>query len=197
MADVILKAALHDFRILLQAKMAARQADDLVAAAPLYHYTDAAGLTAMVQNEAIWFTDYRHLNDPQEMHYGLWHAHEVILELMKGATPLGEYFLELLNHQLSLSIENSFNDPDKLEFFVACFSRNSDDLGQWRAYAANGRGFALGMAPENFQPNALPGSHLDEMTIASKVVYGETAERLDIGSSSRALLSSSRASKDT
>jgi len=29
------------------------------------------------------------------------------------------------------------------QFFVACFSRDSDELGQWRAYADNGRGFAL------------------------------------------------------
>jgi len=29
-------------------------------------------------------------------------------------------------------------------FFVGCFSAAGDDLGQWRGYADNGRGFALG-----------------------------------------------------
>ena len=29
-------------------------------------------------------------------------------------------------------------------YFVCCFSRTGDDLGQWRAYADNGRGYALG-----------------------------------------------------
>jgi hypothetical protein len=29
-------------------------------------------------------------------------------------------------------------------FFVACFSYNGDELGQWRGYAANGRRYAFG-----------------------------------------------------
>jgi len=29
-------------------------------------------------------------------------------------------------------------------FFICCFSADGDDLGQWRAYADNGQGFALG-----------------------------------------------------
>jgi Protein of unknown function (DUF2971) len=29
-------------------------------------------------------------------------------------------------------------------YFVCCFSKEGDDLGQWRAYADNGRGFAIG-----------------------------------------------------
>ena len=28
-------------------------------------------------------------------------------------------------------------------FFICCFSGDSDDLGQWRAYDDNGQGFAL------------------------------------------------------
>lgn len=33
--------------------------------APLYHYTDERGLRGIFENERIWFTDYRHLNDPR------------------------------------------------------------------------------------------------------------------------------------
>jgi hypothetical protein len=33
-------------------------------------------------------------------------------------------------------------------FFVSCFSAAGDDLGQWRAFADNGRGFALGFDAE-------------------------------------------------
>ena len=29
-------------------------------------------------------------------------------------------------------------------YFVCCFSEDGDDLGQWRAYAADGQGYALG-----------------------------------------------------
>ena len=37
-----------------------------------------------------------------------------------------------------------------LEFFIASFSRCRDDLGQWRSYADNGRGFAIGFSPRIF-----------------------------------------------
>jgi hypothetical protein len=30
------------------------------------------------------------------------------------------------------------------DYFISCFSATGDDLGQWRAYADNGRGYALG-----------------------------------------------------
>ena len=29
-------------------------------------------------------------------------------------------------------------------FFVCCFSKAEEDLGQWRAYADNGRGYSIG-----------------------------------------------------
>jgi hypothetical protein len=35
-------------------------------------------------------------------------------------------------------------------FYVASFSRESNDLGQWRAYADNGRGVAIGLSPKLF-----------------------------------------------
>ncbi len=35
--------------------------------------------------------------------------------------------------------------------FVACFSADADDLGQWRAYADDGRGFAIGFRSENLK----------------------------------------------
>ena len=42
-------------------------------------------------------------------------------------------------------------------FYIASFSRDRNDLGQWRAYADNGGGFALGLAPHLFEAVELPG----------------------------------------
>ena len=42
------------------------------------------------------------------------------------------------------------NFSDTFGFYIASFSRNPDELGQWRAYGDNGRGFALGLAPHLF-----------------------------------------------
>ena len=43
------------------------------------------------------------------------------------------------------------NIEKTLEFFIASFSRDRDDLGQWRAYADDGRGFAIGFSPRLFK----------------------------------------------
>jgi len=38
---------------------------------PLYHYTDATGLKGVIENDEIWFTDFRYLNDPSELRHGI------------------------------------------------------------------------------------------------------------------------------
>jgi hypothetical protein len=43
-----------------------------------------------------------------------------------------------------------------LDFFIASFSRRRDELGQWRAYADNGRGFAIGFSPRIFSTTNKP-----------------------------------------
>lgn len=58
-----------------------------------------------------------------------------------------------------------------LEFYIASFSRARDDLGQWRAYADNGRGFAIGFSPRVFAMiNELPTDKLPEFV--APVLYG-------------------------
>jgi hypothetical protein len=62
-------------------------------------------------------------------------------------------------------------------FYIASFSRDRNDLGQWRACADNGRGFALGLAPHLFEAvdkaNPMPTEYY-----VMPVVYGEEAAEL-------------------
>ena len=112
---------------------------------PLYHYTDGRGLKGIIESQTIWFTDYRHLNDPSELSYGIEKARDLMREAATGADVYGQKFLECLSDMFS---------PKKLstslEFFIASFSRDRDELGQWRAYADNGRGYALGIQASVF-----------------------------------------------
>lgn len=106
---------------------------------PLYHYTDGRGLKGIIDTQTLWFTDYRHLNDPSELSYGMEKARDVMNLNANGADEYGQAFLECLADMLS---------PAKLstlEFFIVSFSRNKDELGQWRAYGDNGRGYVLGL----------------------------------------------------
>jgi hypothetical protein len=57
-------------------------------------------------------------------------------------------------------------------YFVASFSQKPNDLGQWRAYADNGRGVAIGLAPKLFQ--VLPDQSnlgVAEKTLVARVIY--------------------------
>ena len=112
---------------------------------PLYHYTNAQGLRGILESGRVWFTDYRHLNDPSELTHGIKVAHDVARSLCEDADERVRLFLENFIHMLRAD-----NFTGNLEFFIASFSRKRDDLNQWRAYADNGKGYAIGFAPEMF-----------------------------------------------
>ena len=101
----------------------------------LYHYTDGSGLRGILDSGRIWFTDYRHLNDPSELLHGIETVGDVSRGMANGADERVQHFLRTLT--------DMFQHPNlekSLDFFIASFSREGDDLGQWRAYADNGRG---------------------------------------------------------
>ena len=61
-----------------------------------------------------------------------------------------------------------------MEQFVSCFSADGDVLSQWRAYADDGHGFAIGFAPAEFailQGEAIPNGSI------CKMIYGPDGER--------------------
>jgi hypothetical protein len=113
---------------------------------PLYHYTDANGLKGIIENDEIWFTDYRYLNDPSELRHGVLLAHEAINAALVKAKPANADFL----CKMMIDMLTPENFSDHLQFLIACFSRDRDELGQWRAYADNGRGFAIGLSRNMF-----------------------------------------------
>jgi hypothetical protein len=59
---------------------------------PLYHYTDGVGLKGIMESQTIWFTEYRHLNDPSELLHGIEMAHDVSRMLATGADELTRLF---------------------------------------------------------------------------------------------------------
>jgi len=115
---------------------------------PLYHYTDLGGLKGILEHRQIWFTHYQYLNDPSELIFGVALAYEAVQKIIKEndeAERLTQFFNVLLT---------MFKDPNfhkNLAFYTASFCRKGDDLGQWRAYANNGRGFAIGLSPKLFK----------------------------------------------
>jgi hypothetical protein len=167
----VLKAAVAEFNEWSNAYLLAAEARNKVAS-PLYHYTDAAGLEGIVKNQQVWFTSYTHLNDPTEIKYGMSIASELLGEIGQGSDPRIKIFCDMV-----IDIFTHENMRGAFGFFIASFSRERDDLGQWRAYGDNGRGFSLGLAPHLFHVEDKADRQPHENVFVTPVVYGKQAAR--------------------
>ncbi len=112
---------------------------------PLYHYTSMAGLVGMLQTQQMWLTSVFHLNDPSELAYGINVALEALAAASDNAPPEVQRFCVRAKRILLKSGREFFG------WFVGSMSAAPNDLGQWRAYADNGRGVAIGLAPSLFK----------------------------------------------
>jgi hypothetical protein len=105
----------------------------------IYHYTNDVGLTGILDSGKIWFTDIFDLNDPSELSHGFAHAVNILKRTAAGGPPESKLFAQQFEAFLTQGGIQAV-----AHYFVCSFSSNSDDLGQWRAYGDNGRGYALG-----------------------------------------------------
>jgi hypothetical protein len=100
----------------------------------IYHYCDATAFLAICTGKKMRFSDAFSMNDFMEMHWGyrVWErAATVLLERV------GREFLDRIDvvlHGFGLR-----GLP-----VVSCYSKLGDVLSQWRAYADDGQGYAIG-----------------------------------------------------
>jgi hypothetical protein len=104
----------------------------------LYHYTSDIGSRGILESGLIWLSDMFRLNDPSELRHGFSHAVQILSEKAKTGPEEAKLFAEIFEDVIADSLERTAH------YFVCSFSANGDELGQWRAYADNGRGYALG-----------------------------------------------------
>ena len=105
----------------------------------IYHYTDDAGLRGILETGQLWLTNIFNLNDPSELSHGLSHAVGILNRKAANGPPESKLFAEDLAAFIQQGgIQNSGH------YFMCSFSSCRNDLGQWRAYADDGRGYALG-----------------------------------------------------
>jgi len=105
----------------------------------IYHYTDDVGLRGILETGQLWLTDIFSLNDPSELSHGFSHAIKIINEKSANGSPGSRIFAR---HFTEFALQGGIRQVVRL--FICSFSASGDDLGQWRAYADNGCGYALG-----------------------------------------------------
>ncbi|MEH3141314.1 MAG: DUF2971 domain-containing protein [Mycobacterium kyogaense] len=123
----------------------------------LYHYTDAGGFAAIIEQGMLRATDIRFLNDPLELKYA-WE--ELISSLTRAKAEKPEYSEAYDVALQAMSMTDSI-DPDAIEdrIFSTSFSEDGDELSQWRSYADDGRGMALGFDTESVTLLQVPYFH--------------------------------------
>lgn len=107
----------------------------------LYHYTDSSGLLGIVNSKILWATDIWFVNDLVEATYGLKRVRRYLDETRPPEGSDEERFVE--NTKWLLRRLQSQEEGKSPGSFIACLSKNGDQLSQWRGYGRR-QGFSIG-----------------------------------------------------
>jgi len=113
--------------------------------APIYHYTSVAGALAILSSKTIWLSSAATMNDHAE---GKW-LEQLLLD-------------HETEHVMSRGQARSVDESEAMramwqlvfrslapQAYLACFSAAPDMLSQWRAYADDAQGIAIGFDPND------------------------------------------------
>ena len=103
----------------------------------LYHYTSGEALIEIIDSQYLFATERSYLNDPQEFSWGLKR-----LQATLNDNVMKNYSSDFVV-QMNIALDELQNSKERL--FVLSLSANPDLLSQWRAYADDGKGVAIGL----------------------------------------------------
>jgi hypothetical protein len=98
----------------------------------IYHYCDPTAFLNIIQSKKLWLSNLANMSDHAER---LW------------AERIMDEELDILKSSFSPEIIQEFSlqyQVTKFSPYICCFSTDGDLLSQWRAYADDGHGFAIG-----------------------------------------------------
>jgi hypothetical protein len=142
--------------------------EDLVQLGTLYHYCDLAAFLSILKTGRLRLSDALTLNDSEEISWGV----RRFVEGLKRNSRL-KIAEELLGaiHEL----RSRFDDCSPC---VSCLSSQADSISQWRGYAADGTGAAVGLRFHGVRRD-VEGLELYEIgsgILLGPVIYDQTAQ---------------------
>lgn len=126
----------------------------------IYHYCNVEAFRAIIQNKTIWLSSVYNLNDYKEIHW----ITDKVLKKIKEYTNKDNY--EKFNSFIK------YFENQQPNVYIASFSKGDDLLSQWRAYADDGYGVAIGFNAKYFKENNLIKT--------SEVLYDENMQEIEI-----------------
>jgi hypothetical protein len=126
----------------------------------IYHYCRPEAFLEIMRHRSMWFSAYWVMNDALEREWGYARFFEVLAVLR---SELNDDFVQ----QIITGIKaGTFLNVA----MISCYSLDADVLSQWRAYADDGRGFAIGFDPTHMK---MPAKKL-------RVLYDETTQLTEL-----------------
>jgi hypothetical protein len=122
----------------------------------IYHYCPPQAFLEIVRSRAIWHSAYYALNDLSERRWA-YSIFEKAIHLIEEE--VGKEFIEAIRAMVGMALKGSL-------MMISSYSLDPDVLSQWRAYADDGRGFAIGFRAKQMQ---MPAKAL-------RVLYDEEAQ---------------------
>lgn len=101
----------------------------------LYHYTDAAALKGILGNGTLWASKYQFMNDSKEFLYAVQLGQSIMSNYLEQASSINTRTILRMTLQMMKSVVSR-------HCFIVSFSKNRDQLSQWRAYGKKG-GYAI------------------------------------------------------
>jgi hypothetical protein len=119
----------------------------------VYHYCSLESFLSIISNSTIRLSNISKSNDKDEIRYCFDIFEKTLKEACKEFSKnnvdnpdIKRYFNEIdYNSLVTRAVKN-----DSLIYYVACFSEESDLLSQWRGYADDGKGVAIGFYSHYF-----------------------------------------------
>ncbi|HBS7744032.1 TPA: DUF2971 domain-containing protein [Klebsiella pneumoniae] len=113
----------------------------------LYHYTTLDGFLGIINENALWATNIKHLNDSSELSHGI-HILEQSIDHVKNNSNINHEWIEEIKKQIKVLDSTSAHD-----IYVTCFLSSvkpngeivdgSDLLSQWRGYSKSQQGICI------------------------------------------------------
>src|SRR6266542_2855099 len=103
----------------------------------LFHYTTSAGLTGIIETGKIWLTKIQYTNDKNELC--------LALEQIRTEIDLQGQGIEKTRREEELdAMGKALHEAPTVNVGVASFTKEGDQLSQWRGYCEIGKGYSLG-----------------------------------------------------
>jgi hypothetical protein len=123
----------------------------------LWHYSSIAGFQGIIESKSIFATDLQFLNDRREFVYTRRIAEDVVESLPEQGA-LGFPKREFAKKAVNIAFDAKFLNLKGIQIFVACFSHEEDQLGQWRGYSHGTSGVSLAFNLAEIRPPAEIGT---------------------------------------